>query len=97
MGHNIQAGVDQSNVLHIPVRFLSFKNKVIHTQHVTGDQTVGCRRGGTLAQRFCPFDNLIENNPIQNFNRGKEEYNRSEYEKDAHKKGEFEPDGSKHF
>jgi hypothetical protein len=70
---------------------------VIYTQHVTGDQTVGCRRGRTLAKRLRPFDNFIENHPIQDFNRSKEEYNSGKYEKGKHKQGELEPDSSKHF
>jgi tetratricopeptide (TPR) repeat protein len=63
---------------------------VIHTQRITGDQTIGCHRGRTFAQRFCPFDNLIENDPIQNFNRGKEEHKSGENEKCEHKKGELD-------
>jgi hypothetical protein len=97
MAHNIHIGVNYSNIFHIPVRFLSLKNKVIHTQRITGDQTISCHRGRTFAQRFCPFDNLIENDPIQNFNRGKEEHKSGENEKYEHKKGELEPNGSKHF
>jgi hypothetical protein len=97
MGDGIHMGVNNGDIFNVPVRLLSFKDKVVHTQDVAGNHIVGCRRSGTFAQGFCSLDDLIENNQIQNFNRGYEEYGCGEYKKDEHKKGEFEPDGSEHF
>jgi hypothetical protein len=97
MGDDIHMGVNNGDIFHVPVRLLSFKNKMVHTQDVTGNHIVGCGRSGTLAQGFCPLDNLIEDDQIQNLNRGYEEHRCGEYKKDEHKKGQFKPDGSKHF
>lgn len=77
-------------------RLLSLENQVIHPQRIAGDQAIGCYRGRTFTQRFRPFDDLVQNDPIQNLDRGEERYKRGEDEKEEHKDGELESDGSKH-
>lgn len=70
---------------------------MIYSQGIAGDQAIGCCRRRTLTQRFCPFNNLIENNPVRDFDRGKKGYKSGEDEEKEHEESELEPDGSKHF
>jgi hypothetical protein len=96
MGKDSHLLINNSHVFDIGIRAFPFKDDVIHSQRIAGGETVCCYSSGTFARCLSPFNNLVENSFILDFDCDNIKGKGGEDEKQNDEHSKFKPDASEH-